>query len=308
MNRSFARTLILALVCCAATLTATTSASAETPGWLAVSGSTGYRASSLLSREPVIYAQSLDSLREERIGIAPGYVSSEMSAANGKSIAVAAGGTTEVSLMILTKGERSIKVDSVKDSECPTEGPAPAEYGLSPLSLSSDGSITYLKQSASTGCQFWIIRRDKKGVGRRLRVPPRAAPLNQYATIEVKGKLVLLSPGYELGTLRTIVYNSKSLRVVYTLPERFAARYRVHLATSSALGLSFRDGKSSSAIRVNLKNQREVRFEFPHGAEALFCGPFTVFAAAHLVEVYDADGKSAALLLSLTKFKLRELL
>lgn len=336
MIRSLARPLTFAFASSIAVLmlgfALSSSAKAASPGWLAVSGSTGYRASSTSSREPVIFSRSLDSGREERLGVAPGFVFSGGSAANGSSVALTVGGTTEVTLILFRRGQRSIKLDVAKDTECNYEGPAPAEFAFAPLNLAADGTLTYLKKNASTGCQFWIVRRDPSGRVSRVWTPPTADLLSEYSTIEVKGKLVLLGKASGIEPGQTFVYNSVSKRIVYSVPQRFTPYYRVHLATSGTLGLSYIVGKRSWAFRVNLRTQREEGFEFPHGTEALFCGRFTVFAGAHLVKVFDElgrtvfrqptrdfsilgypaicsskDGKSAALLLSLTKFKLRKL-
>lgn len=316
------------------------SAHAANSNWLAVSGATGYRASSLTSREPVIYAKSLDSLREKQIGVAPGYVSSDGATANKTSLAVTVSEPDQVSLMLFSKDKRSIKIDVSKDTECPSDAQGPAEFAFKPLHLASDGELTYLKRSASTNCEFWLVRRDRKGTQHRLWTPNGAAPLADYSVIEVRGKLVLLGSANQLTPADTIVYNSVTQKLVYSLPKYLTPFYRVHLASTSSLGLTYIHGKRSSAVRVNLKNRREVRFEFPHRANAVFCGKYTVFAGAHLIKAYDEagrtrfrqptgdfsiygypelcspkyapifgarKGKAAGVLLSLTDFKLRRL-
>jgi hypothetical protein len=161
-----------------------------------------------------------------------------------------------------------------------------------PLSLADNGTITFIKRSASTGCAFQLFRKKLHDLARPVWMPPDTGPLVDYATIEVKGDLVLLSKAFWQASRPPIVFNWRSARILYTVPESLAGFYRIHLATSGELGLTYIAGSDSSAVRVSLKTGKSRRFEFPHRAEPRFCGPLTFFGGRRLVKVYDADGET----------------
>jgi hypothetical protein len=280
--------LLLALAVGVPSASATSHVAHDTETWLALSGSTAYRTDSSVSVNPVIYAQNLNTLRRKTIGSADGYVSRYEAAASSAGIAVTASGTSSTTLTIFRKRGAAIKVDELKDGECPAVGPAPFEQPPAPIDLAADGTLTYVKRDASTGCDFRLMRREPNGYKHPLWLPPGSGLLGDYSTIESKGDLVLLSK-YDLDAT---VIDTKNATVVYELPKQLEGFYRVHLPSSRTLGLTYVEGKESSAIRVDLKTGNHRRFEFPHRAEALFCGRFTFFGGGQLAKVYDSDGKT----------------
>jgi hypothetical protein len=269
----------------------TANASADTMPWLGMSGATAYRQSLQPLHEPIIYAQSLNTLELRPLGVANGEVSANASATSSNGIALTVTKDAKLTLVLFRKNQRSARVASTTFSECPPLSGAetiPDGVQLRPIDLRPDGTLTYMTRSASTGCAARLVRRSPTGREHFVWMPLNMGVIGSLR-IDVEGDLVYWASGQ--ADTSSAVFNSRTKRVFYMLPKSLGGLDSLaRLATSGTLGIPAPNGSTSGAVSVNLKSGLATHLAFPYLAAPVFCGRSTFFGANNLTKVYDATG------------------